>query len=210
ALIKPADALVQTYGADLGVRTLAVPGLQSTLSLWWLDSDSELVFAGDAGTTEASRPSRRYGIEFANYYKLGRTFTLDADFSYSHAEFRDSNPAGDHIPGSIESVIAAGVTYTADCGFFASLRLRYFGPRPLVEDNSLRSKETVLLSAQLGYRFNQTWTLSAEILNLLDRRDHDIDYAYESRVSPGDDALTQIHFHPVEPIQARFALTARF
>ena len=107
-------------------------------------------------------------------------------------------------------MIAAGVTYTADCGFFASLRLRYFGPRPLVEDNSLRSKETVLLSAQLGYRFNQTWTLSAEILNLLDRRDHDIDYAYESRVSPGDDALTQVHFHPVEPIQARFALTARF
>ena len=63
---------------------------------------------------------------------------------------------------------------------------------------------------QLGYRFNKTWTISAEIFNVLDRRDHDIDYAYESQVRPGDSPRTQIHFHPVEPIQARLALTARF
>jgi len=92
------------------------------------------------------------------------------------------------------------------------LRLRYFGPRPLMEDDSIRSGATVLLNAQVGYRFNKTWTFTAEILNLLDRRDHDIDYAYESRVRPGDadPAGPTAHFHPVEPIQARFALTARF
>ncbi|MFO1499882.1 MAG: TonB-dependent receptor [Verrucomicrobiota bacterium] len=201
---------MQTYGAEIGVRTLAVPRLQSTLSLWWLDVDSELVFAGDAGTTEASRPSRRYGVEFANFYNLTRHLTLDADLSFSHAEFRNHAPEGNHIPGSIESVVSAGITYRAEAGFFASLRLRYFGPRPLIEDNSDRSGETILLNAAVGYQFNQTWTLSAEVLNLLDRRDHDIDYAYESRVQPGADAITQIHFHPVEPIQARFALTARF
>lgn len=78
------------------------------------------------------------------------------------------------------------------------------------EDNTFRSEETILLNAQVGYRINQTWTVSAEILNLLDRRDHDIDYAYESRVSPGAAVNEEIHFHPVEPIQARFALTARF
>lgn len=205
-----ADPLVQTYGAEIGVRTLAVPGLQSTLSFWWLDVDSELVFAGDAGTTEASRPSRRYGLEFANYYNLTKHLTLDADLSFSHAEFRDRAPEGDRIPGSIESVVSAGITYRADRGFFAGLRLRYFGPRPLIEDNSFRSSETILLNAAVGYQFNKTWTLTAEILNLLDRRDHDIDYAYESRVQPGDPSFDQIHFHPVEPIQARFGITARF
>ena len=208
--IKPADPLVQTYGAEIGVRTLAVPGLQSTLSLWWLDIDSELVFAGDAGTTEASRPSRRYGIEWANYYNLTKHLTLDADFSFSHAEFRDNDPAGKQIPGSIESVIAAGITYHADCGFFSSLRLRYFGSRPLIEDNSYRSGETILLNAQVGYHINKTWTFSAEVLNLLNRRNHDIDYAYESRITPASASNTEIHFHPVEPIQVRFALTARF
>ena len=202
--------LVQTYGAEIGVRTLAVPGLQSTLSLWWLDIDSELVFVGDAGTTEASRPSRRYGIEWANYYNLTKHLTLDADFSFSHAEFRDNDPAGKQIPGSIESVIAAGITYHADTGFFSSLRLRYFGSRPLIEDNSFRSGETILLNAQVGYKINKTWTVSAEVLNLLNRRNHDIDYAYESRITPASASNTEIHFHPVEPIQVRFALTARF
>ncbi len=208
--IKPADPLVRTYGAEIGARTTYIPGLQSSLSFWWLDVDSELVFAGDAGTTEASRPSRRYGIEWANYYNLTKHLTLDADFSFSHAEFRDNDPAGNHIPGSIETVIAAGITYHADCGFFSSLRLRYFGPRPLIEDNSFRSKETILLNAQVGYQINKTWTVSAEVLNLLDRRDHDIDYAYESRITPASASNTEIHFHPVEPIQVRFALTARF
>ncbi len=208
--IQRADPLVRTIGAEIGVRTLAVEGLQSTLSLWWLDIDSELLFVGDAGTTEASRPSRRYGVEWANYYNLTRHLTLDADFSFSHAEFRDNDPSGTHIPGSIETVVAAGITYHSDFGLFSSLRLRYFGPRPLIEDNSFRSGETILLGAKVGYRFSKTWTLTAEVFNLLDRRDHDIDYAYESRVRPGDVSSNQLHFHPVEPIQARFALTAQF
>ena len=210
AAVSPADPLVRTYGAEVGVRTLAVEGLQSTVSLWWLDVDSELLFTGDAGTTEASRPSRRYGIEFANYYTFSRHLTLDADFSFSHAEFRDSDPVGNEIPGSIASVIAAGITYHADCGFFSSLRLRYFGSRPLIEDNSFTSSETILLNAQVGCHLNKTWTISAEILNLLDRRDHDIDYAYESRITPASVARTETHFHPVEPVQVRFGLTARF
>jgi hydrogenase/urease accessory protein HupE len=208
--VDSADPLAQTYGAEIGVRTLAVDGLQSTLSVWWLDIDSELLFVGDAGTTEASRPSRRYGVEWANYCSLTKRLTIDADISFSHAEFRDNDLSGSHIPGSIESVLAAGITYTADFGFFGSLRLRYFGPRPLIEDNSFRSGETILLGAQAGCRFNKTWTLTADVFNLLNRRDHDIDYAYESRVRPGDAPVTQTHFHPVEPIQVRLALRARF
>jgi hypothetical protein len=208
--VQRADPLVQTYGAEVGARTTCVRGLQSSLSLWWLDVDSELLFVGDAGATEASRPSRRYGVEFANYYHVTKWLTLDADFSLSHSEFRDSDPAGDHIPGSIESVVAAGVTMRSEHGFFGSLRLCYFGPRPLIEDNSERSNSTIMLNAQVGYQINKTWTVTAEVLNLLDRCDHDIDYFYESRARPGDPVRSERHFHPVEPIQARIGLTARF
>ena len=208
--VSRADPLVRTYGAEVGVRTLAVDGLQSTVSFWWLDVDSELLFVGDAGATEASRPSRRYGVEWANFYNLTKHLTLDFDASFSHAEFRDNDPAGDHIPGSIESVVAAGVTYRADCGFFGSVRLRYFGPRPLREDNAFRSDETILLNAQVGYQFNKTWTATVEVLNLLNRKDHDISYFYESQTTPGGALTEEVHFHPVEPIQVRAALTARF
>ena len=89
--VERADPLVRTYGAEVGLRTSWLEGLQSTLSLWWLDIDSELLFVGDAGTTEASRPSRRYGVEWANYYSPTDWLTFDADISYSKARFRGND-----------------------------------------------------------------------------------------------------------------------
>lgn len=214
-LISGADPLVRTWGAEAGVRTTAIEGLQSTVSVWMLDIESELLFVGDAGSTEATRPSRRYGVEFANYYDINDHWTVDADISLSHAEFRD-NPregfrrVGKEIPGSIEKVVAAGVTYHNPSGFEGSLRLRYFGSRPLKEDNSFRSDDTVLLNALLAYNFNETWKAYAELLNVLDSDDADITYAYESRVTRFGPAREEIHFHPVEPFQVRLGVEAKF
>ena len=213
--VEQADPLVRTYGAELGIRTTAIEGLQSTLSVWLLEIVSELLFVGDAGATEASRPSRRYGIEFANYYDINDRWTIDADISLSHAEFRDNPkeggvPIGKEIPGSIETVVASGVTYHNPKGFEGGLRLRYFGERPLIEDDSIRSEDTLLLSALLAYNINETWKVSAEILNLLDSEDKDITYAYESRISRGGLVREELHYHPVEPLQVRFGVQARF
>jgi hypothetical protein len=213
--VRPVDPLVRTYGAELGARSTFIPGLQSTIAFWWLDIDSELLFVGDAGTTDASRPSRRYGIELANYYTPTEWLTFDADFAFTHARFRDSDPVGDYIPGSPNAVIAAGVTLHDLGGFFGGLRLRYFGPRPLVEDDSVRSGSTLLLSGQVGYEFNDTWTVTIDAFNLLDREDSDIDYFYASRlrneaVGPVDGGYEDIHFHPVIPASVRVGLTARF
>jgi hypothetical protein len=91
----------------------------------------------------------------------------------------------------------------------ASLRLRYFGPRDLTTGGIYRSQATMLLNAEAGYQVNKTWRSFVEFLNLLDSRDHDIDYARTSRISPSaTPAFTDV-FHPVEPCQARVGLTAR-
>ena len=147
-----------------------------------------------------------------NYYSPTDWLTFDADFSFSKAHFRGDDPAGNFIPGSIESVIAAGATFhDVSGGFFGGPRLRYFGPRPLLEDNSVRSGSTMLLSAMFGYEFKKTWTIQAEMFNLLNRKDSAIDYYYSSRL-PGEDAagVNDIHFHPVEPISFRMSVTAKF
>jgi len=68
-----------------------VPHLQSSLSLWRLTLDSELVFAGDAGTTEASRPSLRRGIEWSNRYIPHNWLLVDFDVSVSRAQFTGSD-----------------------------------------------------------------------------------------------------------------------
>jgi outer membrane receptor protein involved in Fe transport len=107
-------------------------------------------------------------------------------------------------------VISSGLTLHDWQGFSASLRLRYFGPRDLTSDGLYRSSETLLLNAEAGYQINKTWRLSLEALNLLDRRDHDIDYAYISRVTPSAQPAFQDVYHPVEPFQVRVGLSARF
>jgi hydrogenase/urease accessory protein HupE len=218
--------LVQTKGGEIGVRTLALPHLQSTLSLWYLYSDSELQQDGDTGSTVASKePSNRYGVEWANYYTPVKHLAFDFDLAESTARFTSADPAdaapispgsttlgsgGTRVPEAVGAVISSGITLFDEKGFSASLRLRYFGPRDLTSDGIYRSDATMLLNAEAGYQINKTWRISFGFLNLLDSRDHDIDYAYTSRITPtATPAFTDV-FHPVEPFQVRVGMTARF
>jgi hydrogenase/urease accessory protein HupE len=211
--VSRADPLARTYGAEAGIRTSWVPGLQSALIFWWMDLDSELLFVGDEGATVASRPSRRYGLEFANFYQPAEWLLLDADFSVSHARFRDNVPGeGNYVPNAVELVFATGATvHNVLGGFFGGPRLRYLGPRALNEDNSKRSDSTLLLSAMLGYEVNKFLTLQAEVFNILNSKDDAITYFYTSRL-PGEPStgVDDFHFHPVEPVNFRLGLILKF
>jgi outer membrane receptor protein involved in Fe transport len=205
------DPLVRAKGAEIGARTTAFNHVQSTLTFWGLDIGSELVFVGDAGTTEASRPSRRAGFEWANYATLARGVTLDADVAYSRARFRDDDPAGDRIPGAVEGVASIGLSADDIGRVSGSVRLRYFGPRPLIEDDSVRSKAATVLNARLGYRINARYRATLDVFNLTDAAVSDVDYFYASRL-PGEPAAgaLDIHTHPLEPRSVRFSLSATF
>jgi TonB dependent receptor-like, beta-barrel/TonB-dependent Receptor Plug Domain len=209
--VSPVDPLVRAKGAEVGVRTAYFRRLQSSLALWLLDIDSELLFVGDAGTTEASRPSRRYGIEWANYYRPRSWLTVDADLALSHARFTDNDPAGNRIPGSIETTASLGVGVNRPLGWFGGARLRYFGPRPLTEDNTVRSSSSTLVNTMAGYRFTRQWQALLEVFNIFDRKVSDIDYYYTSRL-PGEPAagVDDIHTHPAEPRTARVSLRYQF
>lgn len=206
-----ATPLVGTRGAELGVRSELVRGLQSSLSLWTLDIDSELVFVGDSGDTEASRPSRRSGIEWSNHYIAAPWLLFDLDLSASRARYRRDDPAGSHIPGSLDKVASLGVTFKDLGRWFGGAELRYFGPRPLIEDNSVRSASTALAYGRIGYRLNQRTKLTLDGFNLFNRRASDIDYYYASRL-PGEPAggVDDIHSHPVEPRTWRLTLSHSF
>jgi hypothetical protein len=211
---KPSDRvtpLVRAKGAEFGVRTVAIPHLQSSVAVWTLNLDSELVFVGDAGTTKAGRPSHRYGVEWANYYAPRPWLVFDGDLSVSRAHFTDQDPVGHHVPGAVETVVSGGATVDSVRTMFGSLRLRYFGPRPLIEDDSVRSKATSLVNAQIGYKFTTTVRVAVDIFNLFDAKDSDIDYYYASRL-PGEprDGINDIHFHATLPRTARVNLILGF
>jgi outer membrane receptor protein involved in Fe transport len=211
--------LVQTKGGEIGVRTVAVPHLQSTLALWTLHSNSELMQDGDTGGTSASeQSSNRYGVEWANYYTPREHVAFDFDLANSRAQFTEIDPddaapnsaGGKRVPEAVGVVISSGITLHDYQGFSSSLRLRYFGPRDLTSDGVYRSKATALLNAGIGYQINKTWRVSVDFLNLLNRRDHDIDYAYTSQIAPTTTPAFTDVFHPVEPFQVRFGLRYAF
>jgi hypothetical protein len=212
---QASPALVRTRGGEVGMRTEIVPGLQTSIALWQLALASELVFAGDAGDTQASGASRRRGIEVNNHYAPSDWLLLDADVSVSRARFDeaqgDAPHAGRFIPGSVDTVVSLGATVVERGPWFGHFQLRYFGPRPLVEDNSQRSRGTTLAYVRVGYKFTPQLRLALDIFNLFDRKASDIDYFYASRL-PGESAagVSDIHFHPVEPRSLRATLTANF
>ena len=145
-------------------------------------------------------------------------WAFDFDLADSRAFFTDvdsddaapNSPGGKRVPEAVGLVASAGATMHDYKRFSASLRLRAFGPRDLTSDGIYRSNATILLNAEVRYRITRKWSFFVEALNLLNRKDHDIDYAYTSRITPTADAAFTDVFHPVEPIQARFGLRRTF
>jgi hypothetical protein len=203
--------LVRSKGAEIGVRTKAVEGLTSSLAVFVLDFDSELLFVGDAGTTEPSRPSRRVGVEWTNQYQILPWMRFDLDVAYTRARFTDFDPAGNFIPGAPAWVAAGGVTFGGESGWFGALRGRYFGPRPLIEDGSVRSQASLIFNARAGYKFDNGLRLQLDVLNLFNARTNQIEYYYLSRL-PGEPigGVADRHVHPAEPLAVRLTLAARF
>ncbi len=211
--VDKVTSLVRTTGYEAGLRTAIVPKLQSTFTLYQLDFDSELLFVGDAGTTEAGRASRRTGFEWTNFYTPTPWLTLDGDVAYARARFKDSDPAGDYIPGAVEGVASLGALVDNVGPWFGSAHLRYFGPRALIENNSVRSNSTTVVNGQVGYKMTKATQISLEAFNMLDKKASAIDYYYNSRLpgEPNDGVGTpDIHFHPMESRSFRLALHSTF
>ena len=209
--VQPVDPIVRAKGAELGVRTVAAGRFHGTLTAWILDIASELVFVGDAGTTEASRPSRRLGLEWSGVYQPAAWLTLDADLAWSRARFRDQDPAGDRIPGAVEGVASAGLSVQGRGPVSGSLRLRYFGPRPLIEDDSVRSQASTTLNLRVRWRVVPRLTAHVDVLNLADAEVSDVDYFYASRLAGEPPAgVEDVHTHPLEPRTLRMGLELSF
>ncbi|MGJ9420489.1 TonB-dependent receptor [Massilia sp. CMS3.1] len=201
--LERAPGLARSRGMELGLRTQAIPKMQTAVSLYRLDFDSELTYIGDAGTTEAGEASRRVGIELSNYWRPLKWLSVDVDAAFARA--RSSN--GDRIPGAVEGVGQLALTVDKVGPWSGALRLRYFGPRPLIEDNSVRSQASTTLNGRIGYKVGKDLQLELEAFNLANRRASAIDYYYASQLAGESSPRDDIHFHPIEPRSLRLTLT---
>ena len=209
--VTPVDFLVRTTGAEIGLRFFDFSALNASIALWYLEMDSELLYVGDAGTNEPSRPSRRYGAELAAYYWLDNRWSLDMELALTHARF--SSPAideGDFIDGALPSVASLGMTYNAQEAWQLSLRVRHFGPRTLDSFNTQRSSSNTTVNLNYGHQWDRL-SLDIGLFNLFNSRDSDIDYFYASRLTDEPlEGVEDIHTHPLEPRALRLSLSYVF
>ena len=202
--------LVAARGMEVGARTEWLPGLQSSLALWRLDFDSELVYVGDAGATEPNRPSKRRGIEWNNRYIPLPWLLVDADLAWTHARFSDSDPAGNRIPNAVDKVASIALTARELGPWSASVQWRYLGSGALIEDNSVRSSSSLTTNLRIARKIGAKAELMLDVFNLFDRKANDIEYFYESRLPHEADPVADRHLHPVEPRSARLTLRVGF
>jgi outer membrane receptor protein involved in Fe transport len=204
--VNKVPVLVASRGAEVGVRTEAVPGLQSSLALWRLHVDSELVYVGDAGVTEPSLASIRRGVEFNNRWQPRQWLLFDADLAWTHARFDN----GDRIPNAVDRVGSVAATLRDLGPWSTSLQLRYLGSGALIEDNSVRSSPSVTTNWRLSRRtrewFGRGSEVTLDVFNVGNRKVNDIQYFYDSRLRGEDPAVADRHVHPAEPRTIRLTL----
>lgn len=207
----PVTALAASRGSEVGIRTEVISNLQSSLAIWQLNLDSELLYIGDAGETEPTRASKRKGIEWSNHYIANDWLLFDFDLAFSQARYKRDDGSGQYIPGSLGRVMSFGATVNNLNNWSGAFQLRHFGPRPLVEDNSVKSNSTTIAYARVAYQFNPKTKVTLDVFNLFNRKQSDIDYFYTSRLNgEGVDGVEDKHFHPVEPISARLTINYNF
>ena len=203
------DILVEGRGGEIGFRYDNLRGFNVTLTAFELATDSELVFVGDAGTTEPSDPTRRSGVELNAFYSINDRLVIDFSAARASGHFRGLPDGENSITDAHENVAAAGLSYVGTQGITASLRLRYFGDAALTEDESLMKEDSTLVNAGVSYAFG-AWEMGIDALNLFDAEDDDIAYFFESRL-PGElEAVEDIHFHPSNPRIIRAMLRYSF
>jgi hypothetical protein len=207
--IDPATLFAESRGGEVGLRWEPNSTFNLSAAIFTLDFDSELIYLGDSGVSEPSDPTRRYGFELSGFWNPVEWLAFDASYAYSHSRFQDVPADADRVPNTIEGVAAAGVTWLPGRGWTGSLRVRYLGPGPLIEDNSVRSPSTTLVNTGLSKDLGR-FRIGLDILNLLDAEDYDMVYFYESQLLNETSPVEDIHFHPVHPRTFVLSLKATF
>ena len=209
-------ALVGSSGKEIGMRTEFIGGLQSSVALWSLDSDSEIVYAADSaiGSTSPNGASKRTGVEWNNHWIANHWLLFDADLAWTRARYakmNDNGSAGDLIPNAVNKVALLRAAIHDVGPWLVGIETRYIGQYPLAQDGSLTAPSAIVTNVRVRREISTRMTISMDALNLFDRQYYDIAYQQDYQVSPISPIVPSgITVHPGEPRQLRVTLGLRF
>ena len=193
-------ARAKSYEVGLRSRPWGSQGIELIATLWRIDLKSELVFLGDAGTTDIRGASRRQGVEVAARGQLVGPLYFNGSVTWTQAEFRN----GDAIPLAPELTGYGALLLKWPEGLTSQLQATYLGVRPLNEDRSIKSPSWI--DFDLSERYQLPIKLSRGRLeaflfvqNLFNTHWEQAVFAFESRLRNEASPVNDIHFVPGNP-----------
>ncbi|MCA9517057.1 MAG: TonB-dependent receptor, partial [Myxococcales bacterium] len=182
AVVQGGTPFARATGGEVGVRVLPFDRLSLALAGYALHLESELVWVGDAGETEASGATTRLGIEAEARLAALDWLFFDLDVTYNHGRFDDEPDGADLIPLAPTFTASGGVSVRHPSGFYGRVGFRAISDRPAVEDDSLTADGFFLLDASAGYE-GAWFDVRVEAENLTDTDYREAQFATTSRLA---------------------------
>ena len=195
--------LPRAYGVDFGNIWKPIEKLILNTALWYLFSEEEFVYVGDAGIVEPSGKSERYGIDLGLRYQIADWLFFDSDATFTKAKSLEDIKGQDFIPLAPKVTITGGLSFTNLNKFSGAFRYRYLGDRPANEDNSIIAKGYLVTDFNLNYNFNKNINIGISLENLFDVDWNETQFATESRLQHESNSVEEIHFTPGTPFFAK-------
>ncbi|MGH1365057.1 MAG: TonB-dependent receptor [Calditrichia bacterium] len=203
------ETLPRAVGAEIGFRTLLGGRINFSAAAWWLDLEREYVYIGDAGSTELSDPTVRYGVDMEARANLSTWMWADADVNISEGKVKNAPDGEDFIALAPRITSTGGLTAVHPSGWEGSLRYRYLDDRPANEDNSVVAEGYTVIDLSAGYRIGP-FKLHGWVENLLDVDWNEAQFDTESRLRGETQAVSEIHFTPGNPRNVRLGVSYLF
>ena len=221
ATAGPTPLLAPTTGEEIGLRSRIIPNLAVQLALFREDFSSELVFDEDQGQDQPTAPSRRQGVEVSGQYHPLSWLELNTDLSFVHARYLGSllelhrtstGCCAIHIENAAQLRPGSARIMVDHLGrWFGDLQWQRLGAYPITDGSEFpQDKGYSEVNVGVGYKVRPDLRVRVDIYNLTNSHANAAAFDYTSQLTPTSAPVTGPQIHPLEPISARFTVSAFF
>ncbi|UAM99512.1 TonB-dependent receptor [Polaribacter litorisediminis] len=201
--------LPKAYGLDIGNIWKPAKKLIINTAAWYLLSEEEFVYVGDAGIIEPSGKSERYGIDVGLRYQFTNQFFLDSDATFTNARSLENSAGEDYIPLAPSFTMSGGLSFRDLGNFSGGFRYRYLADRPANEDYSIIADGYLVSDFNINYK-RKDIIFGISVENIFNVAWNETQFATESRLQNEEDSVEEIHFTPGTPFFAKATITYQF
>ncbi|RKR07936.1 outer membrane receptor protein involved in Fe transport [Maribacter vaceletii] len=202
--------LPKAYGLDLGTILKPTKNFFINAAAWYLYSEQEFVYVGDAGIVEPSGASKRLGIDFGARYQFTNWLFFNTDLTYTVARSVDENSGEDYIPLAPDFTLVGGLNVTNLGKFSGGLQYKHLNNRPANEDNSIVAEGYTVFNLNANYQWSSFISTGITIDNVFDVEWNETQFATTTRLQNETNPVEEIHFTPGTPFFIKANLTFTF